>query len=631
MLGPWDSDELACLEAASRQNKTRILETPDHHSGWIISYRATVAQALLDRLISQPVEVSGSSLWQGSSRDKVRNEIYRLKTNDELLCRALLEEAATRGSAIFHQKQIRVLAFSEWDTLYGRSLAETFRALANADEKVGTVSAIYYHDLRQDLVAENPDLGRPYNRQGEDPSFVITVVPYLRGLDGASTLYSHAYPRLSQAGTSKDDARKERTIEPPEGTTQFDYLRRSTSNMLQQPVPFIPAADRPDIIVIFGSDVYDKLILLKFLKQTLRNCLYMTTDLDALYWHPHYLQYTKDLIVASAFPLEMQSSACTLGSPDDLSLTAKVRFRDSYQSAAYWSVIRILKADDDSIEKSICEGSAPVVTFRVGNSEPLQVAGGKLADPGDQKSTSGIAQRNLTAINDSLGTIFLPIIQGVSPFWPMVIQCVVIGLSSVALLHDIPARTRLPLASAAGQFWEVALSLLPSIECRDAVAKLRLEIRDKWSRTKKVRDRKNDRYFFKDNPPAPEIEYPTPRRDATHEMVCCDAIVRHFRTRLATAQTKAGVARIGLSFLSTIFNLRTTGPKDADATINTHPNEWNEELLPIVRYVESEFYVLPTLRLEDERPAEAVHGWIQKPWALFSPLFPSKTFSFCQY
>src|SRR5262249_30821327 len=90
-------------------------------------------------------------------------------------------------------------------------------------------------------------------------------------------------------------------VEAAEGTTQFDYIRRLTSESFTHNVPFWPQPDRPDAVVIFGTDIYDNLVLLEFLRQQLRNCLYLTTDLDALYWHPHYLKFNRDLIVLFSY------------------------------------------------------------------------------------------------------------------------------------------------------------------------------------------------------------------------------------------------------------------------------------------------------------------------------------------
>ena len=133
---------------------------------------------------------------------------------------------------------------------------------------------------------------------------------------------------------------------PFRASVSESILRRLVNSMYLQKVPFWPEVERPDAIVIFGTDVYDKLALLKFLRQTLKNCAYYTTDLDALYWHSHYLQYTKDLIVASSFPLRMLP-----GTTDDATgyrgSGASIEFRDSYQSAVYWTVTRCLTEGKD--------------------------------------------------------------------------------------------------------------------------------------------------------------------------------------------------------------------------------------------------------------------------------------------
>jgi len=627
LLGPWDSDELARLQITCKRHGGDVIQKPPQSSrASIVSYRATVAEPLLHKLTSSAFESSNSaaaSTYVAYKRQHNLDQIYRLTAHDDLLCRALLKEIAFRGSGLLGKRQMRILVFSEWDTLYGRSLAETFRALANCDEKLSNVSDVSFQDLRQALIKANPDLAKPYVRAGPDPSFSITVVPYLRGLDGTSTLYSKAYPHLSEADSK--DHRKDLALEPAEGTTQFDYLRRSTSSMLQQPVAFIPSADRPDAIVIFGSDVYDKLILLKFLKQTLRNCLYMTTDLDALYWHPDYLQYSKDLVVASAFPLEMASSSSALAGSGDASVTSPIRFRDTYQSAAYWSVIRILEAGQDPIGQWISEDPESVKTFRIGNSEPLQIGGDLQSWSDTQRGSTKILARNLNWINAFLEKAFTPIMQGVSPFWAMLIQCVMIGLAALALFKDIPQRTVFPL-QARDRIWEVAINLLPTSECQREASNFQKAIREKWARTKRIRDPKGDAGFYAQNPPRPSITIP-----AGKEPEQCRAIIKHFESRLATAETKTAVVRLGLSFFSTVFDLYAAAPRTEDPIVKDGKTEasarWNKEISPIVNYMESHRVYRDVLASEDQT-APTVPPMISKAWGMLSSLFPSWTFFF---
>ena len=54
-----------------------------------------------------------------------------------------------------------------------------------------------------------------------------------------------------------------------------------------------------------GSDVYDKLLILKALKKGLPGAIFFTTDLDARYSLPSEFQETKNLIVASPFGLQL--------------------------------------------------------------------------------------------------------------------------------------------------------------------------------------------------------------------------------------------------------------------------------------------------------------------------------------
>jgi hypothetical protein len=167
-------------------------------------------------------------------------------------------------------------------------------------------------ELEKGLLAHRP----PVTVAAAGGKIQVTVIPYLRGLDGASSLYRASYGEVSEGSTPKNlqdqnsGSHRSNLIEAAEGTTQFDYIRRLTRESFTHNVPFWPQIERPGAVVVFGTDIYDKLVLLEFLRQQLRNCLYLTTDLDALYWHPHYLRFTRGLIVASAFPLEMSATLC---------------------------------------------------------------------------------------------------------------------------------------------------------------------------------------------------------------------------------------------------------------------------------------------------------------------------------
>ena len=76
---------------------------------------------------------------------------------------------------------------------------------------------------------------------------------------------------------------------------------------------------------ILGSDLYDKLLVLQALRPLVPNALFFTTDLDALVLHPSALTYTRNLLVASSFGLQLRPAVQGETPP----------FRSSYQTAAF--------------------------------------------------------------------------------------------------------------------------------------------------------------------------------------------------------------------------------------------------------------------------------------------------------
>jgi hypothetical protein len=343
-------------------------------------------------------------------------------------------------------------------------LADTFRAMATAGGACPDPEKDYYVDLNKSIRSELVQIGYQNLLPCPQRSIRITLIPYLRGLDGASTLYRKNYVALRgvKDGDKEKPDRNQNShdsIEPAEGTTQFDYIRRLVNSMYLQKAPFWPQVERPDAIVIFGTDVYDKLALLKFLRQALKNCAYFTTDLDALYWHSHYIQYTKDLIVASSFPLRM-----SLNITEDVNSCGgsgvPIEFRDSYQSAAYWTVTRCLTEGEDLRSNHRFDHADWPIIYRVGNTKPLPISdiGTAPAEaPSSESSFSGL----LEGLGGFVNSVTEPIIQGASPFWSICLQLSVIILGLYALLVDVSKRMLLR-REIADELWNSALAFVPS-------------------------------------------------------------------------------------------------------------------------------------------------------------------------
>lgn len=85
-------------------------------------------------------------------------------------------------------------------------------------------------------------------------------------------------------------------------------------------------------IGILGADIHDKLLLLQALHKRFPYTIFFTTDLDATLFHPKQWSWTRSLVIASHF---------------DLELTEKLQgsippFRDSYQTSVFYATLRAL-------------------------------------------------------------------------------------------------------------------------------------------------------------------------------------------------------------------------------------------------------------------------------------------------
>jgi hypothetical protein len=158
----------------------------------------------------------------------------------------------------------------------------------------------------------------------------VSSFSYLQGLDGAQA----SVPRGSSG--SQRSALGFETVDPtllarPVGDSQFDYLRRLGDEVRKEDQIFRRNGGQGIRAVgIFGSDIYDKLLILQAMQQELPDAIYFTNDLDARLLHPANYQWTRNLLVASSYGLTLGHDLCRAGAPP---------FRDGYQSSAYVSVM----------------------------------------------------------------------------------------------------------------------------------------------------------------------------------------------------------------------------------------------------------------------------------------------------
>lgn len=237
-------------------------------------------------------------------------KIIRTIGNDEQVATALREELKLRQ---IDPVTDSVLLISEWDSLYGRLLPDTFaRAYKNSN----------------DGKCEPLQLTR-------DAAIVAHVycVSYMRGIDGV-------LPRQAEKSEPAQDPKKPEpiqlnaNIDRPSGTPQKDYLRRLVDEVrkLDQEVtdrefPSPVKNNGIAAIGILGFDVYDKLMILQALRPYFPGKIFFTTDMDAAFFTPQEQPYTHNLIIGSSYGLSLAPKLQGAIPP----------FRDSYQTATFLS------------------------------------------------------------------------------------------------------------------------------------------------------------------------------------------------------------------------------------------------------------------------------------------------------
>lgn len=235
-----------------------------------------------------------------------------LHTDRELLAE-LVVELGRRGI----QPHEPIATISEWDTAYGRGLAESFKG----------------------VLAEQAE---------EEPQ--LLRYSYERGIDG---VYAGGGIRRDWLSDSADQPRslsrlkRGPDIRRPVGPAQYDYLRRLARELQAKDAELRADGGRGiRAVAVLGSDVYDKLLVLRAIRPVLPGAVRLTTDLDANIVHPSEYQWTRNLIVASSYDLIPPQLS------DDDSV-ATPPFRDSYQTSVYLATRLALAPDRKAIREKI--------------------------------------------------------------------------------------------------------------------------------------------------------------------------------------------------------------------------------------------------------------------------------------
>lgn len=250
----------------------------------------------------------------------------RTTPTDRQLCEALVDELERRGLPIRRDADAPadVAVVSEWDTYYGKALPFSFAAaVLNEDPSYLIEDNSRFPDWIHPFTYPRGIDGKvPGNETGQRPSRNKRLVSGGDADSGATA---------GQASKFSSPA------EPPEGLNQSDYLRRLADQLAQ-----LDASLRRTkgtglrAVGVLGTDVYDKLLILRALRDRLPGVVFFTTELDARYCVPSEWDATHNLVIASAFGLRLHQFYQHDIPP----------FRDSDQTALFHAVLVALSDHD---------------------------------------------------------------------------------------------------------------------------------------------------------------------------------------------------------------------------------------------------------------------------------------------
>ncbi len=317
VLGPSSSrvlhemvKDLALCRSGGSGCSERIANIADRHDNKkfrFYSYSANASDELLltDQVPAQQEEEPCREVKANKSTLSIKSAfleagvlIERPLSTDRWLSQTMACELKKRlvFNELIHNKitERNVVLISEWDTLYAQFLVR---------------------DMKSQLlqVFESGDNKFRLN---------IEVLTYLRGLDGQLPARKKKDTENPEDNTDKpamptalQDTKENSAAsffntqatydrsDRPVGQGQFDYLRRISDHLryLDNEIRLKMDGARIDAIGILGSDVFDKLLILRALRTEFPEAQFFTTGFDEAFTMRSERPWTRNLIVSSSF------------------------------------------------------------------------------------------------------------------------------------------------------------------------------------------------------------------------------------------------------------------------------------------------------------------------------------------
>lgn len=260
--------------------------------------------------------------------------LVRTTFTDDWICRSLYDELSLRcGTRNGDLGDVAIV--SEWDTFYGKALPICFAAAttrpANGSADPRPLS------VRPDQTQYESEL---LNNSKPFPKWIYPF-RYLRGIDGNTPGGDDSAASSNQQSAGADGSKQSQGLkiqgpgEAPEGLNQTDYLRRLADQLVQLDWHLRHSGEAGLTAVgVLGTDLYDKLLILRALRDRLPGLVFFTIDIDARYMLPTEWQAAHNLIIVSSYGLALDPSYQTSVAP----------FRDCNQTAEFAATLFALGA-----------------------------------------------------------------------------------------------------------------------------------------------------------------------------------------------------------------------------------------------------------------------------------------------
>lgn len=334
LIGPRTS---ATLLAMLKEAASQLSAFPELDGLRVFSATSTASDRALFSTLSESQKALVSSLGVSSAKQllerRIRGLVFdRFITPDDRVCAALIRELERRKIRLrtraghAGEKLDYVALVSEEDTFYGRALPQTFI-----------------------------DKLSPKAKPSPTPPENILLSQYLRGIDG----------QVPEAAEKSPETKTKRETSVPseatEGLNQADYLRRLARQLKDKDQELRKKGKRGiKAIGVLGTDIYDKLLVLKSLHEMFPGAIYFTTNLDARFGHPDEWDAAHNLIVGSPFGLTLNKDFQEKIPP----------FRDAYQTAIYVATLAVFDPRFDS-KQLVFPGPARI--FEIGRNGPFDL------------------------------------------------------------------------------------------------------------------------------------------------------------------------------------------------------------------------------------------------------------------